>query len=87
MAGIPELELRLEKIEARNHKVEIDKVWETSLTRRILLMTFTYLAIGLYMRAIGIEKWWLNAAIPSIGFMLSTLTLPLFKKIWMKYYK
>lgn len=80
------LEERIANIELRNNKVESDKAWETSLTRRLLLMLFTYLAIGLYMRAIGIDKWWLNAVIPSVAFMLSTLTLPFFKKIWLKYF-
>ena len=28
---------------------------------------------------------WLNAIVPSIAFLLSTLTLPFFKKLWQKY--
>lgn len=81
------LEERVEKIEQRNVKVESDKAWETSLTRRILLMLFTYLAVGLYLNAIGVDKWWLNAVIPSVAFMLSTLTLPFFKRVWLKYFQ
>lgn len=76
------LEIRIQKIEERNSGVEADKAWETSWTRRILLTIFTYLAIGIYMWAIGVSKPWLNAVVPSIGFMLSTLTMPFFKKIW-----
>lgn len=79
------LEERLEIIERRNSKVEVDKAWETSLTRRGLLMLFTYLALGFYMQAIDIDKPWLNAIVPSIGFLLSTLTLPFLKKLWIKY--
>lgn len=78
------LEIRTQKIEERNLGVEADKAWETSWTRRILLTIFTYLAIGIYMWAIGISRPWLNAVVPSIGFMLSTLTMPFFKKIWLK---
>lgn len=80
-----ELEKRLEKIERRNQKVESDKAWETSWTRKILLIIFTYLAIGLYMMAIGVPQWWLNAIVPAVGFLLSTLTLPYFRKFWEKY--
>jgi hypothetical protein len=84
MDTIIELEKRLEKIEERNKKVEIDKKWEGSLTRKVLLMIFTYLAVLFYFQAIGIKYPYLNAVVPTIGFLLSTLTLPFFKKIWIK---
>ncbi|MBI4399951.1 hypothetical protein HY570_04340 [Candidatus Micrarchaeota archaeon] len=76
------LEERIQKIEERNSKVEADKIWETSYTRRILLILFTYLAIGVYLQVIGIPDPWLNAVVPAVAFMLSTLTLPFFKKLW-----
>ena len=79
------LEQRFTKIEERNASVSLDKAWETSWTRRILLVIFTYLAISLYLRAIEVSRPWVNAIVPAIGFMISTLTLPLFKKIWLKY--
>ena len=79
-----DLENRILKIEERNRRVEIDKDWEGSLTRRVLLMIFTYLAIFLYFKTIGIESASLSAVVPTIGFLLSTLTLPLFKRIWIK---
>lgn len=78
------IEQRIQKIEERNKKVEDDKAWETSWTRRGLLALFTYLAIGIYMWAIEIERPWLNAVIPTVGFMLSTFTMPFFKKAWLK---
>ncbi|MBI5123583.1 hypothetical protein HZA75_07025 [Candidatus Roizmanbacteria bacterium] len=86
MTSISDLEKEILAIKNRNKKVEIDKAWETSWARKFLLMIFTYLAIGFYLRAINIEKPWLNAIVPSIGFLLSTLTLPFFKKIWEKYF-
>lgn len=75
---------RLAAIEARNERVEADKAWEGSYTRRGLLIIFTYLAIGIYMWAITVPKPWLNAIVPSLGFLLSTLTLPYFKQWWLK---
>jgi hypothetical protein len=81
---LKKLEDEIKKIKMRNRKVEIDKAWETSYFRRFLLMIFTYLSIAFYMRAINIDKPWLNAVIPSLGFLLSTLSLPYFKKIWIK---
>jgi hypothetical protein len=85
MTSEKDLEKRIKNIEERNKRVESDKAWETSLTRRLLLVTFTYLAVGFYLQAIGIKDPWLNAIVPAVAFMLSTLTLPFFKKIWLKY--
>jgi hypothetical protein len=80
------IEERLTTIEERNARVEADKAWETSWTRRGLLVVFTYLAIGIYMWAIGVTAPWLNAIVPAGGFLLSTLTLPIFKKLWLQQY-
>lgn len=79
-----DLENRIADIEKRNKKVELDKKWEGGLTRRVLLMIFTYLAIFLYFKAIGIDPAYLSAVVPTIGFLLSTLTLPIFKRFWIK---
>jgi hypothetical protein len=89
MSGITivDLEKEINKLKERNKRVELDKSWETSFTRRAILIIFTYLAIGLYLNAINIENPWLNAIVPSIGFLLSTLTLPYFKNLWIKFNK
>ena len=79
-----EIEKRLTAIEKRNQRVEMDKAWEISYFRRLLLVVFTYLSISLYMWAIGVNNPWLNAVIPSLGFLLSTLTLPFFKEWWLR---
>ncbi len=69
-------------IKQRNAQVELDKKWERSLTRRLLLIAFTYLAIAIYFYFIDIPRPWLNAVVPALGFLLSTLSLPFFKKLW-----
>jgi len=81
------LEERVEAIEKRNREVEVDKSWEGSWTRKLLIIIFTYLSIALYLKFIvGIDPW-INAVVPSLGFHLSTLTLPFFKSVWVKYLK
>jgi len=85
MSTIADLEKEIEKLKERNRRVEIDKSWETSLTRRGLLIIFTYLAIGFYLDAITVENPWVNAVVPTIGFLLSTLTLSYFKNLWIKF--
>lgn len=85
---IEELEKEIEKLKERNKRVEADKAWETSLTRRILLIIFTYFSITLYLKFIvGIINPWINAVVPSVGFLLSTLTLPYFNNLWITYRK
>ena len=79
-------ESRLALIEARNKRVELDKAWETSWTRRLLLTLFTYLALGLYLWAIDISRPWLNSIVPAVGFMISTLTMPWIKDRWIKHW-
>jgi hypothetical protein len=81
-----DLEARIQKIEARNQAVEENKAWETSGMRRILIVLFTYFSIAGYLKfVVGIDPW-INAIVPAVGFLLSTLTLPFFKKIWKKYF-
>lgn len=76
---------RIEKIENRNKNVEQDKAWEISWTRKILIAFFTYIAIALYMLfVLGINPW-INAIVPTAGFLLSTLTFSYFKSFWEKY--
>lgn len=86
MNELEQIQNDLKEIKERNQKVESDKAWETSYTRRFFLILFTYLAIYLYMKAIDVSKAWLNAIVPAVGFLLSTLTLPWFKKLWIKYF-
>lgn len=71
-------------IEERNKRVESDKAWETSKTRRALIAGLTYLIAGLYMSSLGVGAPWLNALIPTGGYLFSTLSLPMAKKIWLE---
>ena len=80
--NVSELERRIKKIEARNKNVEVDKAWETSTFRKVVLLITTYFVIGLYMNYIKVFEPWMNAVVPSVGFLLSTLSLPFFKRYW-----
>lgn len=85
MTTLGELEQRVASIETRNKKVELDKAWETSLARKLFVAGLTYLTLGIFMQAIDVTKPWLNAVIPSIAFLLSTLTMPLLKDWYVKH--
>ena len=79
------LEQRVQQIEERNRKVEQDKAWETSAARKVSLAVFTYLAIAVYLWVIDIDRPWLHAIVPTVAFMISTLTMPWFKKFWVRH--
>jgi hypothetical protein len=79
------LDERVEKIEQRNRKVEADKAWEGSWVRKIAIMVCTYITIGIFMMVINVTSPWTNAIVPTLGFMLSTLTLPFIKTWWTKH--
>ncbi len=81
---ISDLEHRVAKLEARNAKVEADKAWETSWTRRLSIMALTYLVVAVYLQFVVHVEPWVNALVPVIGFLLSTLTVSLLKKYWLK---
>lgn len=76
------LEERVANIEERNKNVEMDKAWEISFTRRAIIAVFTYIVIGIFLTVIQIPKPWISALVPVIGFVLSTITMPFFKKWW-----
>lgn len=85
MVDLSNLDERISRIEKRNKEVELKKSWEISWTRKILLSIFTYLSIALYLKFIVNIDPWVNAIVPAIGFLLSTLTLPYFKTLWEKW--
>ena len=47
-----DLEKEIEQIKQRNKKVELDKAWETSWTRRICIMILTYIVVIIYSHLI-----------------------------------
>lgn len=87
MTSINSLEKDIKDIKQRNKRVEVDKAWETSWTRKIVIAVLTYIVIVLFFVFAGLPKPFANSIVPSVAFILSTLSLPLFKKIWTKYYK
>ncbi len=81
---VSDIETRLEAIEARNQRVEADKAWEVSWVRRLLIIVITYVVAGLVLLHIHAEEAWLNAVIPTCGYLLSTLSLPPIKAFWIR---
>ena len=81
---IDKLKKEIELIKQRNSKVESDKAWETSNFRKLTICVLTYFVMCLLMYSIGVKDFYINAVIPTAGFFLSTLSVPILKKWWMQ---
>ena len=80
-----DFEKEITEIKERNKRVEKDKAWETSWTRKICIMVLTYLVVIVYTYIIReFDNVLLSSMVPVIGFTLSTLSLKLVRKIWEK---
>lgn len=81
------IEKEIEKIKERNKKVAQNKAWETSFIRKIIIAILTYFVIVIFFIVAKLPEPFLNSIVPATAFILSTLSLPIFKKIWIKYKK
>ncbi len=72
----------LEKIKERNRRVEADKAWETSWTRKLVIAAFIYIFAVIVLASIRALSPLLNGLIPSLAFLFSTETFDLLKKWW-----
>lgn len=80
-----DLNEEIEKIKERNKKVETDKAWETSLTRKICICILTYIVVVIYSYIVrNYDNIFLSSLVPVIGFALSTLSLKYVRKMWEK---
>lgn len=87
MTDIEEIKRELNEIKIRNRRVEADKAWETSWTRKLLILILTYIVIAIFFHVSQLGNPFINAIVPTIGFFLSTLTVPFFKRWWLRQYK
>lgn len=76
------VEQELAAIKQRNYGVEADKAWETSRARIFAVAGTTYVIVSCVFWAIGVDRPLINAIIPTLGYLLSTQSLPWMKSIW-----
>lgn len=83
MIKLENLEKKIKNIEERNKRVELDKRWETSWTRKICIIILTYIVVVIYSYLTkNISNIFLSSLVPVLGFTLSTLSLKFIRKIW-----
>jgi protein-S-isoprenylcysteine O-methyltransferase Ste14 len=80
-----DLQKQINEIKTRNARVEADKARETSRARKIIIAVLTYIVIVIFFYAAKLPNPLINAIVPTVGFILSTLGLNAIKLIRLKH--
>jgi hypothetical protein len=73
------------KIKQRNERVEADKTWELSWARKIVIAILTYIVIVIFFLIADLPNPFVNSLVAAVAFVLSTLSISLLKKLWLKF--
>lgn len=84
MQELEQIKKDIEEIKERNKRVENDKAWETSIARKLLVAILTYIVVVLFFIFAKLPKPFINAIVPTLGFLLSTFSISFAKKLWIK---
>jgi len=69
----------------RNHRVELDKAWEGSKTRRGIIAGMTYIVALVWLTVVENDPHpYINALVPSLGFLFSMMSMPIVKDWWIQ---
>lgn len=79
-----DIEGEIVTIKERNARVELDKAWEVSSLRIGIVSAVTYLLAALTLWMIDAARPWLTALVPTLGFALSTFSIPPIKHWWIR---
>ena len=81
------IEQEINNLKDRNKRVEAEKTWETSRTRVGAIVVITYFVAVIVMFSLGNTQPFLAALMPTVGFFLSTQSLPVVKQWWIRKYQ
>ena len=77
-----DIERAIVEIQKRNARVEADKVWETSLTRRASIAAIVFFAAWAWLSMQGSGTALRDALFPPCGYLLSTIALSRLRVQW-----
>lgn len=81
------LEHEINQIHERNKRVELDKAWELSWTRKFIVAFLTYVVVVCFFVFARLPDPFVNSIVPALAFIISNLSMSVFKKIWLKFRK
>lgn len=74
----------IEKIKARNRRVESDKAWETSIARTVFIAIASFVIAYVLMSLIGENSPFWKAIAGSILYIISSASYGVLKSWWLK---
>lgn len=87
MGDLEFLKKELEQIHQRNKRVELDKAWELSWTRKLIVAFLTYIVIVIFFVFAALPSPFVNSIVPALAFVISSSSLSLFKRLWLRLLK
>lgn len=81
------IEQEVQQIHERNRRVELDKAWELSWTRKFIVAFLTYVVVVCFFVFARLPDPFVNSIVPALAFIVSNLSMSVFKKIWLKFRK
>lgn len=83
--AVDPVKAQLIEIHQRNAQRDVDKMFESSKIRILVIMVITYITVYLYLKyTLNVDKPELNAIVPTIGFNMSTWSLSWVKAAWLR---
>lgn len=78
---LKELEQKINIIKQRNKRVELDKKWETSGTRKICICILTYIVVVVYSYIVrNYDNIFLSSLVPVIRIHIIYFVIKIYKK-------
>lgn len=81
------LEHEIKQIQERNKRVELDKAWELSWTRKFTVAFLTYVVVVCFFVFAELPDPFVNSIVPALAFIISNLSMSVFKRIWLQFRK
>jgi putative acetyltransferase len=72
-------------LKEHNKKVEADKAWEISWTRRAIVGGTTYIIVAAWLAMLGVNHHLLHAFVPVLAYILTIVMLPMLKNYWIDF--
>lgn len=79
------IEEEIKQIHERNKRVELDKAWELSWTRKFIMAFLTYVVAVCFFVFAHLPDPFVNSIVPALAFIISNLSVPVFKNIWLRF--
>ncbi len=87
MGDFENIKEQLDQIKQRNKRVELDKAWELSWTRKFIVAFLTYVVVVCFFVFAELPDPFVNSIVPALAFIISNLSMSVFKSLWLKFRK